>query len=516
MESIEELKPEEKVEKAEGSAERNISHIATTCKFVPVNLGEGESILVLIPTEIVPGRMNKNRNFVDLDNQVYLPAYEAYSKHEQYGYILEMGLADALARRIGILSATVGEDEEVVLKLPDIYKSNTHEYGEMVNSSIWFYRLDDPAPVLSCLDDNWFFAEYGFRIDRKAQVITFEAPEEKHKVEKAKPVVSIAPTKLTRKGLIEETLKTVIAQDDAVKEIVSLLYKPLVLKSNELKSNILIYGPTGVGKSYMIKTIASQLGIPFYRTCISDLSSSGYEGRSVNNIYLGLLNAANGNIELLQKGAIVYLDEGDKLVIGDRGANVKGQVYNELLETLEPDGVVDIQVTPMKSIQYRKDNLIVIVGGSFAKMADQKRKPGFGSDIGLHERTYYTSADFKEFGMPEEFMGRLPIRIPLRTLNEDDMYRILTESAGSPYCRHKKVLESHGITLDIPESVLRLMVDKSFALKAGARSLEGIFNVSVMPEMDEIMDAIDAGDVKRKSFTINERDVINRLKQYNG
>ena len=504
----------------------SVSHIATICKFVELNVDEVDRLLILIPIETLYGKINRSHNFVDTNNQIYLPVYDAFNEQKHFGYILETSFTDIFKRGKNILISALGEKAPTNIKFDEVYQTFLEEYFDTVNDNVWFFNLNRAVPVLTGISETEFYDYYGFSIDRKTEVVSCVEPNASEELyDKIKENLDKndgqetenESKKLTRLGLIEATKKKVIAQDEAVAEIASAIYNPLALNTPEMKRNILVYGPTGVGKTFILETIAKELGLPFYTTSLADFSSSGYVGRSIDDIYNGLYNAANGNIELLEKGAILFLDEVDKLVLGG-ASDIKSQVYNELLTLYQPGGVVDIKVSWNKTVPYDKKNLIIVSGGSFAKLGENKpRQMGFGAESTKKDnKVYYTNEDFIKFGIPSEFMGRQDLCIPLRELNKEDLYRVLTESIASPYVVQKKVLESKGIKLNISEDILKYMVDKAYSLQKGARSLKGIFGIAIAPEINRIVDQIDEGLLKTKSFDVDIENAVKRLKLYNG
>lgn len=516
----------DKKEKIEETKQEVFSatHIATICKFVELNVDEVDRLLILIPIETLYGKINRSHNFVDSKNQSYLPVYDAFNEQKHFGYILDTSFSDIYKRGKNILASALGEKAPTDASFEDIYQTFLEEYFDTINDNVWFFSLNHAVPVLTGISETEFYDYYGFSIDRKTEVISCVEPganEElynriKENLDKNNEQET-ENKKITRLGLIEETKKKVIAQDEAVSEIASAIYNPLALNSSEMKRNILVYGPTGVGKTFILETIAKELGLPFYETSLADFSSSGYVGRSIDDIYNGLYNAANGDIDLLEKGAILFLDEVDKLVLGG-SSDIKSQVYHELLTLYQPGGTVDIKVGWNKTVPYDKKNLIIVSGGSFAKLGSNKpRQMGFGAKSSkIDEKEYYTNEDFIKFGIPAEFMGRQDLCIPLRALNKEDLYRVLTESIKSPYIVQKEVLKNKGISLNISEEILKYMADKAFSLEKGARSLKGIFAVAITPEINNIVDQIDGGLLETKSFDVDSENVVKRLKMYNG
>lgn len=526
--------------------ERKNTHIATTCKLEKIKTPSEEELLICIPIEVAEGTLGSERKFIDTDGIEHLPAYDAFLKGEKIGYILDVSFDEMLKRGRKILEETMGysyaEDESKDTDL--VIHNYKDEYVSQLEEFTWFFDLKEVvSSVLSCDENEEFYEMYGVSIDRKSGSITTKAPKkmltgkayadfreeiktEESKVEEPKVVEEKPKLKITRIGLIEHTKKYVIAQDEAVELIASAIYNPICLNAPKLIQNVLLYGPTGVGKTLILETIAQRLDLPYFYTSIADFSSTGYVGKSVDDIYEGLYKAADKDIKKLEKGAIVFIDEVDKLLLNEHGGpDIKTQVYNELLPLYQHGGTVTFKLDgsggfSSKSIKYNKDRLIVVTGGSFARLEREQnvRKAGFGgmATINAPKIKYYSKKDFEKFGVPIEWLGRQDLCIPLAALDENDLYRILTEALGSPYIATTEALKLNGINLNVPETVLRQMAHKAYVLQTGARSLRGIFEFAIQNEMNRIVDSIDAGSLSDATFDISEEAVVKKLEKYHG
>ena len=528
--------------------EKKKTHIATTCKLEKVTTPSGDELLVCIPVEVAEGVLGAERKFIDTDGTEFLPAYDAFLKGKKFGYILDISFKEMLSRGKKVLVETMGyeyaEDEAKDVDL--IIQNYKEEYVSGLQDFTWYFDLKEVVSVLSCDDNEDFFEMYNISIDYNIGAITTKkprimltgkayadlkkefqgeetAPVDVEVIKIKSPEFEQPKEKLTRVGLIDYTKKYVIAQDEVVPIIASAIYNPIALNAPQLIQNIMLYGPTGVGKTFILETIAERLDLPYFYTSIADFSSAGYVGKSVDDIYVGLYEAAGKDIKKLEKGAIVFLDEVDKLILSNGvSTDIKSQVFNELLSLYQHGGKVTfkIDVSPFaqKTISYNKERLFIVSAGSFARMEMQnKSKIGFVDSKDCQSKTkYYTKKDFEKFGVPIEWLGRQELCLPLAALTEDDLYRILTESLKSPYLVTTNVLRLNGITLNIPESALRQMAHKAYLLQTGARSLRGIFEFALQDELNHIVDKIDSGTLTEGTCEVSEEAVVKKLEKYYG
>lgn len=516
------------------------THIATTCKIEKITTPTEDTLLVCIPVEVAEGTIGEGRKFIDSDGTEFLPAYDAYLKGEKFGYILDISFEEMLSRGKQVLVETMGYDyaEDEAKDKDLIIQNYKEEYVAELEDLTWYYDLKEVVSVLSCDENESFFEMYNISIDRNLGAISTKAPkklltgkayasfrgeindaEADSEPEEKKETEEQPKVKLTRLGIIDYTRQYVIAQDEVIREVVSAIYNPIALGEPNLNQNILLYGPTGVGKTFILEKIAERLDLPYYYASVADFSSTGYVGPSVEDLYAGLYSAAGKSKEKLERGAILFLDEVDKLILGESNAtDVKSQVYHELLPVYQHGGTASFKASehgPL--VKFNKDKLIIVSAGSFARMAQKdQRKMGFGEVKSETVKKYYTKKDFEKFGVPVEFIGRQDLCLPLNALSEEDLYQILISSLKSPYLITMRTLSLKGITLNIPESVLRQLAHKAYTLKTGARSLRGVFAYAVQDKLNEIVDCIDAGSATETVFDIDEESVVKKLERYYG
>lgn len=410
-----------------------------------------------------------------------------------------------------------GKPQESVRKIvagPGVYICD--ECVNLCNSIIGneLYDEDDEAYTLSGLE-------------------TIPSPKEIKKIlddyvigqEKAKKILSVAVYNHYKRINHEENLKN---KDDVEIQ----------------KSNILLLGPTGCGKTLLASTLAKILNVPFAIADATTLTEAGYVGEDVENILLKLIQAADGDIEKAEKG-IIYIDEIDKITRKSENPSITRDVSGEgvqqaLLKIVE--GTV-ASVPPQggrkhphqELLQINTSNILFICGGAFEgleniiKERTGQRSIGFGANIQSKKEMARSKIleellpqDLLKFGLIPEFIGRLPIVATLKELDKEALAKILVEPKNSLVKQYKKLMEIDDVELEIESDAINAIVEKAIERKTGARGLRSIieeimtdimFDIPSNPQIEKcIITKETVINNKEPEVIINENRKINEVR----
>ncbi len=336
--------------------------------------------------------------------------------------------------------------------------------------------------------------------------------------------------------------KYIIGQDEAKKVLSVAVYNHYKRLNQEQgddeveieKSNILLVGETGTGKTLLAKTIAKFLNVPFAIADATVFTEAGYVGEDVESILSRLLQACNYNVQQAERG-IVYIDEIDKVSRKSDNPSITRDVSGEgvqqaMLKLLEG---TEASVPPQggrkhpeqKLVKINTQNILFICGGAFEGIDKIIGRRVQSNVIGFESNTagekpdkanllqYVSHQDVRSFGLIPELIGRLPVLTFLRPLTKDVLKQILTEPKNAILKQYKKLFEMEGVALEFDEDVIEFIVDQAMALKLGARGLRSICEAIMTDTMYEIPSKKDIKTYKLELLVAQQKLSKSNLKQ---
>jgi len=270
-----------------------------------------------------------------------------------------------------------------------------------------------------------------------------------------------------------------------------------------IKQNVILVGPTGVGKTYLIKHIADLIKVPFVKADATKFSETGYVGGDVEDLVRELVHKADGDVNLAQFG-IIYIDEVDKIAAAGNliGRDVSGRgVQTTLLKLMEETEVPvrsmnDLQAQLQAAFEFQRRgkakretintrHILFVVSGAFEKLKEQVARRVRQAQIGFRAEPvqvmdnelfqHVTTQDFIEYGFEPEFIGRLPVRVVCEDLDADDLFNIMKFSEGSLLRQYERAFRAYGIEISFEDEALHLLAQAAAKEKTGARGLLTVF-----------------------------------------
>src|SRR5438477_1841940 len=270
-----------------------------------------------------------------------------------------------------------------------------------------------------------------------------------------------------------------------------------------IKQNVILVGPTGVGKTYLIKHIAELIKVPFVKADATKFSETGYVGGDVEDLVRELVQKADGDVNLAHFG-IIYIDEIDKIASAANliGRDVSGRgVQTTLLKLMEETEVPvrsmnDLQAQLQAAFEFQKRgkakretintrHILFVVSGAFERLKQQVSRRISQGQIGFSAEPvkvmdnelfqFVTTQDFVEYGFEPEFIGRLPVRVVCEDLDANDLYKIMKFSDGSLLRQYERAFRAYGIEISFEDEALRLLAQTGALEKTGARGLLTVF-----------------------------------------
>lgn len=330
--------------------------------------------------------------------------------------------------------------------------------------------------------------------------------EEKRRMEREKKRKEAEkPFTLTPHQIHKELDRFIIGQENAKKVLSVAIYnhnKRLNDGSGLIKkSNILLAGPTGCGKTLLARTMAKLLNVPFVIIDVTSLTETGYVGDDVEVCLQRLLDAADGDLPLAQKG-IVYLDEIDKIARIGRNRTAMKDISGEgvqarllkLMEGCEVSVSIKSSHLQMEKVIFNTSNVLFICGGAFEGLFDKEIEKSIGfntcepkmADTGQPETEKLTQDSLKKYGLMPELVGRIPVLCALAELNGHDLVRILSEPEDSILKEYSLLFEKDGTALTFEEEALHEIAGMAIAKGTGARGLRTILEHILLPIMYDL------------------------------
>lgn len=472
-----------------------------------------ENLLILIPIKTSLGEMDQNSyTFFDyMDGTIYSNSDLRWSDEGKV-FNLSNKLIDL------IVKYDTNDIKTIINK--EITK---------FNNKVFFYKNDDY--VLKTLSIKKFYEKFNcsctYKVDYGSNLKLFkefqisdlgtieqkmclfeqiqEVEEENEKIKTENENKQILTVNINE--AYSKIKNSVLSQDQAIKKILTSIYKNMLFDNTNIKTNLFIYGPTGVGKTSILRHIEKIFNVPVVIADMNEYTVAGYVGKSVDDLLKDLYYKADCNLELAQHG-ILCLDEIDKKGKNGENSNISSEgVLNSLLKIIE-GGTFKIVNPDSSPLYFDTSNLTIIASGAFTNMKSSiKTNIGFGS---INEtRDNYKTEDFISYGMPREFMGRFNSIVKLNSLTKENLKDILLNSESSCLKISQEELKKYNIYLNIPDKLIDQIVECAYKENIGARALNRLLSQILD---DAIFDAFSQKD--NVPLKINFQEDLDVAKTY--
>lgn len=314
-----------------------------------------------------------------------------------------------------------------------------------------------------------------------------------------------------------EIKKKVLSQDEAIRKLIVAIYKSKIFPG--MKANVLMYGPTGVGKTEIVKNIGNLFDVPVHIEDMSQFSAVGYRGNDINSILENLYYNADEDIEKAEQ-SILVLDEIDKKANNDdaQSSISKADVLKELLKIIE-GGKFNVSLSNHDVIEIDTSNLVVIACGAFSDILDnnfQKKSVGFNA-LNANQKPItreLKTEDFVKYGVPVEFIGRFNTIIKMNSLSKEDFIKILKEGELSNLKRYIEGLNKLGVNTKVEDALAEKIAERAISLKTGARALNSVTDecfenvlYEIFNNPDELED-LEIENITDKGYVLKRRSEI--------
>lgn len=331
---------------------------------------------------------------------------------------------------------------------------------------------------INILDNDYVVGSTGRMVCRGCLEMSFHILEASKKTEKE----NVSAPSITPQYIVQEVNKAIIGQEQAKSAVALTVWKQMLRANGDNavpRTNLLLYDPSGCGKTAIIREVARIAGLPFLAVDATGITETGYRGKNAADIVTDLLTGFKGHPHV--RHAIIFIDEVDKL--SAHGADWR-QAYCQGTQHALLKLVEGMEVT-VDGMTINTTDLLFLFGGAFGRMQEARKCAapiGFvRSESFCPSVTQHTAEDFCAYGMERELMGRIGRFVPVEQLTSEQMKRILTESSLSAFVKYKKFFRAHKVCLKLPDELVEQLACESVAQGTGARGLDGAVEALVQP-----------------------------------